>query len=319
MLPLRPLLASMLVAAAVAVSGQAASGGIAASAVEHQAEPPPYRIVVGNLASDGEPAAPAVSNSYAYQGGAVKVTVSNAAEGYARVLGRTYPLLPVTDRIEGFVGLGVLDPPGATMIEVVFTDRIDVEHTYTFDLTVLKTDWTVDYIWLPPGTGEYLDPVKIQEENELLAGIYGGPWTPPRWDGPWTTPIAGLTQEHISSYFGEQRSFNGGPVSGHHGGTDIAVAEGTEVLATNAGTVVLAQKLFVRGNMVIVDHGGGVLSGYAHLSSIAVVEGQAVVKGQVLGGVGSTGLSTGPHLHWELAVAGILVDGLRWLDGTQGF
>lgn len=319
MLPLRPLLAITMMLAAAAVPGQASTSGFTARAVEHQGEPPPYRIIVGNLASDGEPASVAVSASFAYQGGAVRVSVSNAAEGYARFLGRTYPLLASGDGIEGFVGVGVLDPPGVTTLEVSYTDRLDTGHSQSFDFTVLKTDWTVDFIWLPPGTGDYLDPVKIQEENELLAAIYGGPWTTPLWDGTWAAPIAGLSQEHISGYFGEQRSFNGGPVGGHHGGTDIAVAEGTEALATNAGTVILTRDLFVRGKMVIVDHGGGVFSGYAHLSSIAVAEGQVVGKGDVLGGVGSTGLSTGPHLHWEMAVAGTLVDGLRWLDGTQGF
>ena len=81
----------------------------------------------------------------------------------------------------------------------------------------------------------------------------------------------------------------------------------------------LAEELAVRGNMVIIDHGGGVFSGYAHLSALHVTAGQTVTGGDVIGLVGTTGLSTGPHLHWEMAVAGVLVDGLRWLDGTQGY
>lgn len=299
--------------------GHGGTGGAAARVIEYETESAPYRIVVANIAGDGEPASVSVSASFAYQGGAVRVSVSNAAEGNVRLFGRTYPLLATGGGIEGFVGIGVLDPTGLTTLEVNYTDRLDAGHSQAFDFTVLKTEWTVDYIWLPPGTGDYLDPLKIQEENDLLATIYAGPPTAPLWDGTWTAPIAGVSQKHISGYFGEQRSFNGGPVGGHHGGTDVAVAEGTAVLATNAGAVVLARELFVRGNMVILDHGGGVFSGYAHLGSIAVREGEFVAKGQVLGTVGSTGLSTGPHLHWEMAVAGILVDGLRWLDGTQGF
>jgi murein DD-endopeptidase MepM/ murein hydrolase activator NlpD len=71
--------------------------------------------------------------------------------------------------------------------------------------------------------------------------------------------------------------------------------------------------------MVVVDHGGGVFSGYAHLASLAVAEGELVAMGDTLGFVGSTGLSTGAHLHWEMAAGGVLVDGIRFVDGSNGF
>jgi murein DD-endopeptidase MepM/ murein hydrolase activator NlpD len=128
-----------------------------------------------------------------------------------------------------------------------------------------------------------------------------------------------ISQADITSYFGEQRSYNGGPPAGHHGGTDIGVPAGTPVHATNDGTVVLAQLTYVRGNFVIIDHGGGVFTGYGHMQSLAVTAGQTVKQGDILGYVGQTGLATGPHLHWEMSVGGQLVDALRWLDGTQGF
>ncbi len=89
--------------------------------------------------------------------------------------------------------------------------------------------------------------------------------------------------------------------------------------ASNSGRVALARQLAVRGNMVIIDHGGGVLSGYAHLSAFAVAEGQLVEKGQLIAYVGDSGLSTAPHLHWEISVHGVLVDPLRFLDGRNGF
>jgi murein DD-endopeptidase MepM/ murein hydrolase activator NlpD len=69
----------------------------------------------------------------------------------------------------------------------------------------------------------------------------------------------------------------------------------------------------VRGNAVVVDHGRGVMSGYWHLAQIQVSEGQMLEPGDVLGLVGSTGLSTGSHLHWELRVMGIPVDPLQWV------
>ncbi len=123
----------------------------------------------------------------------------------------------------------------------------------------------------------------------------------------------------FTTRFGGQRSYNGSPPAGHHGGTDIGADTGTPVAATNTGRVVLARQLRLRGNMVIIDHGGGLFSGYAHMSSFAVAEGQLVQQGDIIGYVGTTGLSTGPHLHWEISTNGVLLDAVRFLDGTNGF
>jgi murein DD-endopeptidase MepM/ murein hydrolase activator NlpD len=71
--------------------------------------------------------------------------------------------------------------------------------------------------------------------------------------------------------------------------------------------------------MVIIDHGGGVFTGYAHMSERHAVEGDFVAQGDLIGIEGATGLVTGAHLHWEVAVGGVLVDGLRWVNGSQGF
>ena len=123
----------------------------------------------------------------------------------------------------------------------------------------------------------------------------------------------------ISSRFGERRSFNDGPLGGNHGGTDFGLPEGSPVMAANSGRVALARQLALRGNMVIIDHGGGVFSGYAHLGAFAVAEGQEVEKGEVIAFVGNSGLSTAPHLHWEISVHGVLVDPVRFIDGRNGF
>lgn len=310
-----------------------ATGGIAAlavvgyresanpgPAVQAQGEPPvpaPQvggRIVVPGLSSQGPLLQAVVSTGQVYQGGAFALSVPGATQATATLLGRTYTLPVGANGPRGYIGIATGDPAGATTLTVETSDAFEGAVTLQRTVEILPTQWTVDYIVLPPGGGELLDPALIQAENELLAASYGG-YTPAIWDEPWVTPI----EAPISGYFGEQRSFNGGPVGGHHGGTDFAADEGAAVNAVNHGTVVLARELVVRGNMVIIDHGAGVYSGYAHLSSFAVSEGEAVSKGQVIGGVGTTGLSTGPHLHWEQSVAGVLVDGLRWLDGTQGF
>jgi murein DD-endopeptidase MepM/ murein hydrolase activator NlpD len=276
--------------------------------------PPTTRLLLPALVRQGKPLAIVASSGAIYQGGTTLVTVPGAVSGTAEIFGRSYPLAPLADGVAGFVAAGVLDPPGETTLVVVATDASGKSETLDRPLMVLATPWTVDYITLPPGVGGGLTAEVVQAEEDLLAAMYGGV-TDRRWGGPWQAPV----DAPVTGYFGEQRSFNGGPVSGHHGGTDFGVEEGTPVTAANAGTVVLAQELAVRGNMVIIDHGAGVFSGYSHLHEIKVIAGEPVTTGQVIGLVGTTGLSTGPHLHWEQAVRGILVDGLRWVDGSQGF
>jgi murein DD-endopeptidase MepM/ murein hydrolase activator NlpD len=135
------------------------------------------------------------------------------------------------------------------------------------------------------------------------------------WSGGWGMPVNGA----VTARYGEQRSINGSAPSGHHGGTDLGAEEGTPVLATNAGRVVLVRQLKVRGNMVVIDHGGGLFSGYSHLSAFHVSEGQLVAAGDHIADVGNTGLSTGAHLHWEMASQGVFLDALRFADGTNGF
>jgi murein DD-endopeptidase MepM/ murein hydrolase activator NlpD len=99
-----------------------------------------------------------------------------------------------------------------------------------------------------------------------------------------------------------------------HAGEDFSAPPGSEVLAPAAGTVLLAESLFVRGNAVMLDHGSGVITGYWHLQKLNVESGQRVEAGQTLGEVGSTGLSTGAHLHWELRVRGVAVDPMQWVE-----
>jgi murein DD-endopeptidase MepM/ murein hydrolase activator NlpD len=98
-----------------------------------------------------------------------------------------------------------------------------------------------------------------------------------------------------------------------HEGIDIAAPSGTPIRSAAGGTVIYAGWLGGYGNLVVVDHGGGVSTAYAHMSSIASGTGQGVVQGQVIGYVGSTGHSTGPHLHFEVRINGQAVDPLAYL------
>lgn len=116
----------------------------------------------------------------------------------------------------------------------------------------------------------------------------------------------------ISSYYGNRLH----PILGtyiFHSGVDIAVDYGTEIKAAEDGTVIFAGVNGGYGNCVIIDHGGGISTLYGHASKLLVKKGQVVTKGQTIALVGSTGLSTGPHLHFEVRVNGVTQDPLKWI------
>jgi len=98
-----------------------------------------------------------------------------------------------------------------------------------------------------------------------------------------------------------------------HTGIDIGVGYGTPIHAADSGTVIYATWMSGYGNVIIIDHGGGISTLYAHQSSLAVGMGARVARGQVIGYVGSTGFSTGPHLHFEVRLNGTPVDPLAYL------
>lgn len=129
-------------------------------------------------------------------------------------------------------------------------------------------------------------------------------------DFAWPTPSCYT----ITSHFSPARV---NPVSGKlkkHTGTDIGASFGASIVAANSGTVTLAGWNSGYGNCVIIDHGGGRATLYGHMSSIGVKKGQSVTKGQQIGKVGSTGNSTGPHLHFEVLINGSPVNPMQFFN-----
>ena len=151
----------------------------------------------------------------------------------------------------------------------------------------------------------YLEALIAQRQRELAAegrraaGIAG---IEPS-NGRFSWPVSGT----ITSPFGwRSNPFGGGPE--FHQGLDIAAPIGTTVTAAAAGTVIMAQWYDGYGNYILIDHGNHYSTGYGHLSAIYVSVGQVVQRGQAIGAVGSTGVSTGPHLHFEVRIDGKPVD-----------
>ena len=129
------------------------------------------------------------------------------------------------------------------------------------------------------------------------------------WDGPFVRPV----KEPANSAFGTRSFYNGQPRT-PHGGADFASPEGTPIASPNAGRIVIAGSRYFTGGTVVIDHGLGLFSLFAHLSSIGVKVGDAVKPGTIVGSVGATGRVTGPHLHWAVRANGARVDPLSLLS-----
>lgn len=150
---------------------------------------------------------------------------------------------------------------------------------------------------------------RLEREHRRLERIYASRTVLPSPAEPFVRPVPGGP----TSVFGTRRLYNGKPRSPHPG-LDLQARTGTPVAAAGPGEVVLAEELYYSGNTVILDHGNGLFTLYAHLSKIDVQEGQSVEEGHVIGRSGATGRVTGPHLHWGAKIGDRPFDPTALLD-----
>ncbi|AZI42618.1 LysM peptidoglycan-binding domain-containing protein [Deinococcus psychrotolerans] len=133
----------------------------------------------------------------------------------------------------------------------------------------------------------------------------------PLWVKPFAAP---LPNPVIPGSFGQSRTYTPGSPVTYHYGADFPAKLGSSIKAINDGTVVIAGTYPVRGGLVMIDHGGGISSLYFHQSKILVKVGQSVKRGDVIGKVGTSGISEGPHLHLEVRVRGEATNPADWID-----
>lgn len=175
---------------------------------------------------------------------------------------------------------------------------------------VQKLTVAPQYVTPDPELKERIAREQKQLREALVAWSAKRCWPLP-WEGSMTRPVSGK----VTSLYGLRRMLNDEPRAPHKG-VDFRAAAGTPIKAVADGTVVLAGDFYYPGKFVVVDHGLGVVSISMHMSEIVAVKGQVVKSGDVVGLVGSTGRSTGPHLHLGLSVLGESVDPLPLLAAT---
>jgi murein DD-endopeptidase MepM/ murein hydrolase activator NlpD len=225
-----------------------------------------------------------------------------------RLEDRAYPVVVQGQHGWALIPIPSLAQPGPQTLTITAGKQ-----TVPFGVPVEAGSFLTDKIPASASAPILSHPDKVKAEREQLAGIFGR-ITPDGWTARsrFRLPLDG-NFPHTSPY-GSRRVYGDSPALSVHEGEDFSASPGTPVYAPAAGAVVLAEPLFVRGNAVVLDHGNGVYSGYWHLSELGVKVGNRVAAGQRLGAVGSTGLSTGAHLHWELHVAGEAVDPMQWVE-----
>lgn len=227
--------------------------------------------------------------------------------GAVRFEDKVIPLQKRNGRWEALFGVDVDVEPGTYPLYVVASLPNGQSYNLRVDLTVLGVERPLEKLNLPetmvtPKSSEVLE--RIDREYKLLKALWQV-WSGPLKGREFLRPV----DAPVSSVFGKRRILNGVKKT-MHSGTDFRSPAGTVVASPGNGKVVLVTDLFYTGLTVIVDHGGGLYSLMAHLSESSVAVGDEVTTGSPLGRVGSSGRSTGPHLHWTVRLNGSRIDPL---------
>ncbi len=248
-----------------------------------------------------------------YQGETGLITISGegvkAVQGYFN--GRHLPFYQTDDRrLVGIIAMAVDEPAGVYPLEIFVETFAGIKRAYGFQIEFVEEVWLETQLQIPESLNYLLDPEVNEKEYERLFQIYNNFTARRYWSGPFVRPVDGT----LLDGFGSDRIYNGGLLKLNHTGVDLRAPTGTQIKAAAAGKIVLAEPLDIHGHMIIIDHGWGVYTGYAHLSKMNFKVGDIVEKGVIIGESGSSGRSQGPHLHWEVVVNGVRVDPISWLE-----
>lgn len=203
--------------------------------------------------------------------------------------------------------------PGVYGIIATFNEGKENEYTKAKEINVLNKTFKTQYLTVSEDLNQSNNDDKSIEEFVKVVKPARTITTPEKlWDGEFLMPVEG----ELTTDFAEIRYVNNEQSSSRHSGIDISAQIGTKVIAPNNGRVALvAKNLLSPGNTLVIDHGMGLFTSYYHLNTIDVEEGKDVKKGDVIATVGSTGFSTGPHLHYAVSIYNTYVNTYQIMGG----
>ena len=227
--------------------------------------------------------------------------------------GRALQFFQVTENEYAAIqGVHALTATGLTGI------KIEAQTSDTDPFTI-EQSILIESGYYPQDPALFVDPATIDEaftkpEDDRIRAVVA-PVNPERY---WTEIFRQPVDEPacIKSWFGNRRSYNGGPFDYFHTGVDYGVCANLNIYSPAPGRVVFSEQVTVRGIATIIDHGWGVYSGIWHQSKTLVKVGDVIETGQLIGEIGGTGRVTGPHLHWEIWANGVQVEPLDWLENV---
>ncbi len=195
--------------------------------------------------------------------------------------------------------------PGDKVLSVVWDDGNGRLNVTAVCLTVFYKKFPEEHLHVPKKMVEFPPRIlkRVLADQRAISAVCGRISSHVYWQRPFVWPVPPT----ILSPFGLRRFFNGEPRS-PHSGIDLRAGVGAPVRATNSGRVVLVRNCYLSGKTVVIDHGEGLFSLYAHLSASLVRTGQRVRRGMLIGRAGATGRATGPHLHWGISLQGKRLD-----------
>ena len=202
--------------------------------------------------------------------------------------------------LHGLIGIDLEQPAGKYDWTVSWKNEAGEAVTCSETVTVRTGKFPTEQLKVEK---QFVEPdpeqqKRAEEDSKKMKAIYDTVTLEKMWDGAFHLPLKNVT---TGGNFGRRRILNGQARS-PHAGVDFPAMKGTPVLAAQRGRVVLAEELYYSGNTIVIDHGYGIYTLYAHLSEIDVKPGETVGSTAEIGKVGATGRVTGPHLHWGLTV-----------------
>jgi hypothetical protein len=256
-----------------------------------------------------------LSAAAASQGGLLLAEISGvkpSQELSAEWDGRPIPVwreTPASPKLHALLGVDLEKPAGRYEWKLSWSGADGKPFTCSLPVTVRAGKFPTEHLTVEK---QFVQPdpeqqKRAEEDQKKMKAIYDTVTPEVLWKGKFVMPLKGVT---TGGNFGRRRILNGEARS-PHAGVDFPAAAGTPVYAAQSGKVVLAENLYYSGNTVVIDHGFGIYTLYAHLSEIEVKAGDPVDASDEIGKVGATGRVTGPHLHWGLTIEHARVNALQ--------
>lgn len=230
-----------------------------------------------------------------------------------KFLGQKLDFRPHADGWIALLGTSYWTKPENYSLVINLSSTQEIVHS----IEIKPRDFPKSYLTVSKTQQQLVQPTEADQEirkrkaldQELLSTAYSNGAASPLWTGSFIAP----TEGRITTGYGATRYVNG-KIHNRHSGIDLANVIGTPIYAVNKGIVRLAEELLVTGKTIVIDHGAGLYSCYYHLSEFLVKPDEEVERAQMIGKMGSTGFSTGSHLHWKMMVKNSNLDPDQFTD-----